>query len=253
MCSNINGEDSNMNYYIMSDIHGCYDAFLNALNNWNKDKEHLVLMGDYIDRGPDSLKVVKKIMSLKKEYGNKVAVLKGNHEDMLTSWLFSPSELLGLYYNEHHNECLKSFLGKEKYKSLTRQGRAERMIHKFKEELHFLKNLELYKETESIIFVHAGLNLNGDWKKDETSLLWIREKFIYSSLTPEKRVFFGHTPTMTIHADVDENNRYNNFDIHISEDNMKIGVDGGVSMGGQLNCLKVNEKGEIIEKFIFKS
>lgn len=241
-----------MNYYIMSDIHGCYDAFMNALSNWDKNKEHLVLMGDYIDRGPDSFKVIRTLMDLKEKYEDKVTILKGNHEDMLTSWLFSPKELLALYYNEHHNECLKSFLGVDRYKSLSRQGRADDMIYKFKEELHFMKNLDLYKETEHIIFVHAGLNLKKDWRKDEDSLLWIREKFIYSSLTPEKRVFFGHTHTMTIHADVDENNRYNNSDIHISEDNMKVGIDGGVSMGGQLNCLKVNEKGEIIEKFIFK-
>ena len=38
----------------MSDIHGCYDAFMNALSNWDENKEHLVLMGNYIDRGPDS-------------------------------------------------------------------------------------------------------------------------------------------------------------------------------------------------------
>lgn len=234
-------------YYIMSDIHGCYSQMEDALKQWDQEKEHLIIMGDLIDRGPDSLKVVEKLMELKNEFPDNITILKGNHEEMLLSWLNTPKELLAYYYNEAHSETLKSFMGEKRYKKSTRQQRALDLIYNNKKELRFMDSLQLYMETENIIFVHAGINLNVEnWFEREQDLLWIRNDFIYSKKTPEKRVFFGHTPTALIHG-----GEHKNFDIWISPDEMKVGIDGGVSMGGQLNALKVDTHGNIIEKLRF--
>lgn len=235
-------------YYVMSDIHGCYNQLIEALNDWDKEKEHLVVMGDLIDRGPDSLKVVRHLMQLKKDFPDNVSVLKGNHEEMLLAWLMkTPIEMLEYYYNTSHEETFMSFMGQDRYKKSSRKQRPLDLLYNNKEELSFMESLPLYLEGENSIFVHAGIDLNvTDWRKDLNGMLWIRNEFIYSKRSPEKRVFFGHTPTSFIH-----NNRNNN-DIWVSPDNMKVGIDGAVSMGGQLNVLRVNGKGDIVEKLFFK-
>jgi serine/threonine protein phosphatase 1 len=60
-------------------------------------------------------------------------------------------------------------------------------------------------------------------------LLWIREKFIYTTQSFGKRVVFGHTP----------------FDEPLVEPN-KIGIDTGAVFGNKLTCLQLPE-----EKFFF--
>lgn len=233
-------------YFIMSDIHGCYKQMIEALSHWDSGKEHLVIMGDLIDRGPDSLKVVRKAMELTKTHPGKVTVLKGNHEEMFTNWLLdTDDELLGIYYTETHEETLKSFMGDE-FKKRSRRQRAEFMKHNFINELNFMKGGTLhYKETDNIIFIHAGINLEADnWRFCRNDMLWIRNEFIYSSKKPEERVFFGHTPIRLMHKDSNS--------IWISDCGNKVGIDGGVSMGGHLNALKVDELGNIVEKFEIK-
>ena len=71
--------------YAISDIHGCLDAFEKRLAQVNAELEKevtkLVLLGDYIDGGCDSYRVLNHVHSLQKQYGDeKVIALKGNHE-----------------------------------------------------------------------------------------------------------------------------------------------------------------------------
>ena len=72
-----------MRIYAMSDIHGCLDAFLDALTLVPLDEKDvkLILLGDYIHGGYDSYAVIEKIIELKKKYKSKVVVLMGNHEN----------------------------------------------------------------------------------------------------------------------------------------------------------------------------
>lgn len=243
-------------FYIMSDLHGSYVQMEKALKFWDPEKEHLVIMGDLIDRGPGSLEVVQKAMELKEKYPDSVTVLKGNHEEMFLEWLLkTPMELMAFYYTQTHEETLKSFMGEKRFKKSSRTQRAEHILYNHKKELRFLYGLPLYFETENCLFVHAGINLRiPDWKQDTQAMTWIRNEFIYSLNSPEKRVFFGHTPTKYMHKEeVDvENSVFNVNSIWMSDDKMKIGIDGAVSMGGQLNALKVNEYGEIMETLNFK-
>ena len=53
----------------------------------------LVLLGDYCDRGPDSLGVFELVMDLQKRYGDRVVALRGNHEEMFLEYIDEANDL----------------------------------------------------------------------------------------------------------------------------------------------------------------
>ena len=79
-----------MRIFAMGDIHGCIEPFkrrieqLEGLGFFDKGSPHsgdlLILLGDYIDRGPDSLSVVQEVMELEHRAPGRVVSLIGNHE-----------------------------------------------------------------------------------------------------------------------------------------------------------------------------
>jgi len=78
----------------VGDLHGDYNVWLDiargaglidAGNHWAGGRTTLVQQGDIVDRGPDSLKIIRHLQKLQKEAskaGGKVVVLLGNHEAM---------------------------------------------------------------------------------------------------------------------------------------------------------------------------
>jgi hypothetical protein len=78
----------------VSDIHGAYDAMVATLQNaevidadlgWSGEATHLVIVGDILDRGPDSREAMDLLMRLEQEAeaaDGMVHVLVGNHEAM---------------------------------------------------------------------------------------------------------------------------------------------------------------------------
>ena len=76
--------------FAIGDIHGCADelsAVLKAIAPTAGDT--VVFVGDYVDRGPASNEVVEIALDLQKSKAEAV-FLKGNHEDMLLSFLGLP-------------------------------------------------------------------------------------------------------------------------------------------------------------------
>lgn len=57
---------------------------------FKKDElDHVIFLGDYVDRGPDSIKVLNTVIDLKLSYPNKVTLLRGNHETKNVFRIFS--------------------------------------------------------------------------------------------------------------------------------------------------------------------
>ena len=74
--------------YVISDTHGrlqqlnlILDRIL-PLRKSDGGKDRLIMLGDYIDRDPDSHLVIDKLIELKKKYKDKLILLRGNHELM---------------------------------------------------------------------------------------------------------------------------------------------------------------------------
>ncbi len=99
--------------WVIGDIHGAYEKVRALLlrsglidfdGSWTATDAHLVFLGDYIDRGPSGIEVVRLIRSLEvqaKEFGGKVTALMGNHEVMflaaLVFKLTDPTDQYGFY------------------------------------------------------------------------------------------------------------------------------------------------------------
>jgi hypothetical protein len=79
----------------IGDLHGDFEAWraiaaaaglADAKGRWTGGNATLVQMGDIVDRGPDSLKIIRDLMKLQREApkrGGQVIVLLGNHEAMM--------------------------------------------------------------------------------------------------------------------------------------------------------------------------
>ena len=77
-----------MSTYVLSDIHGQYDAFMNMLKQINfSDNDTLFVLGDAIDRGPDGIKILKTIMKM-----DNVKMFLGNHELLMMEALRNVEE-----------------------------------------------------------------------------------------------------------------------------------------------------------------
>ena len=81
-----------MSTYVFSDVHGHRATLERALAQVPyAPEDHFFCLGDMIDRGPDSVGVMRLVRSLPN-----VRVLMGNHEDLMISCLDSPDDEVAL-------------------------------------------------------------------------------------------------------------------------------------------------------------
>jgi len=203
-------------FFAIGDIHGCFDHLTELMASLEIDDQNdtLIFIGDYIDRGPSSRRVVDYLLDLSGKF-KKVVYLRGNHEQMLLRYLEGLDTEMYLYNGG--TSTLLSY-------GLTRQSSAREALEKIpSEHLCFFESLLPFYETEDYIFVHAGLKPGIKLAEQEIhDLLWIRQDFIDSDFNFGKRVIFGHTPR---------------FRPLIAPN--KIGIDTGAVLGGRLTCLEL--------------
>lgn len=221
-------------YFVIGDVHGCFEMVEKLLTYWNPDEEQLIFLGDLIDRGKRSREVVQLAMKLNRDYG--AIIIGGNHESMLLEWLDAPSAHASFYYMAGGEQTLASFYRQQIVDALLPEKLAEQFKRDYDEEIHFLRSLPDYVERKDYLFVHAGVNLDiADWKNSGTQFFrTIREPFHQGVNKTGKTIIFGHTPTRRLHPDKSD-------DIWISACKTKIGIDGAAVYGGKLHGLHIKE------------
>jgi len=210
--------------YVIGDIHGCaaeLRRLVEALPLVRGDQ--LVFLGDYIDRGPDSNAVVSHLASLQGLLPQvEVVFLRGNHEDMLLSYLGFSGQHGDMFLINGGKATLASYgLGPD-------EVTAERALSVIPaEHLSFFRQLKNYHLMDSFLCVHAGIHPQKPLaEQTDEELLWIRNSFIYRSHSLPYTVLFGHTPQPTVLYDLP----------------YKVGLDTGLVYGNMLTCLEVDEK-----------
>lgn len=239
------GEDEKMRQlFVVSDIHGMYQSFLEVLKYWDFEST-LVILGDLIDRGPQSIEVVQHVMNLQQQYTDQVICLKGNHEQAFLDFLLLPEYEWSYYHRIGGNETLNSMLKQmpDEVLELSIVGQVHAIKKQFHEEIDFISKRESYCTVGQVLFTHAGFASQFDSLEHSTAhdFLWIRHHYQFENHTPYVNVF-GHTPVRKIHE---------SDDIWISEDRKYIGIDGGCVFDGQLNAIEITTEGKILWEFVW--
>jgi serine/threonine protein phosphatase 1 len=178
--------------YVIPDIHGCFKTmkylFEEKLGLSSRDR--VFMLGDYIDRGPDSHGVVEYLINLI-ESGYNINCIKGNHEQLLLDSVGS-----SMYYNLWMlNAGEETLMNYSKYTGLSyEEGNFPCIPDKHME---FYRSLPAYMIVDDkYVMVHGGLDFRlKDPFSDEKSMLWKRPEQIPDSLVPGKKIFHGHTAT----------------------------------------------------------
>lgn len=140
-----------MKYYAIADLHGRFDllkkAHLAAVEHANGEDMKFITLGDYIDRGPDSKKIIDYFYSY--AYPDMIN-LQGNHEAMMVESITKPL-MPSWWVGNGGDTTLQSYgWGGEPYSVY-----AYDVVPK--EHINWIKELPLYYETEKQVFVHAGI------------------------------------------------------------------------------------------------
>jgi serine/threonine protein phosphatase 1 len=229
----------------VGDVHGCYREMMALYkqlldNGIDPEKDKFVWLGDFIDRGPDSRKVVEQLIKWHKKYPHWV-FLYGNHEDIFRDWIngaprygpynwfYNGGKTTYANYNGHFGKFHKDNLGRTTEWIPPRNGSFP------KAHLDFLFKETVYlHEEEDYVFVHAGLvpgtktiveNLNF-----LDTIIWAREGFIDSTYDWGKFVVFGHSAAYQP--------RWGTFGMPIMMKN-KCGIDGAVCPPASKNLLAI--------------
>lgn len=213
-----------MRQILISDIHGCAITFRELVKNQIqlKPSDTLYLLGDYIDRGPNSKGVIDFIFELQAA-GYTVRCLAGNHEDMMLA-ARSNAKRFSYWYDAGGEQTAESF------------GVRVELNRIHEQYWNFLEKLEDYIETDEALLVHAGFNFKGGKPfADRTTMLWGRgwQRHLDRNLLGDKIIVHGHTPTPQL--DIVKNLEYLNFSSILN-------IDSGCYVYGHLCAFDLNSR-----------
>lgn len=228
--------------YIISDIHGCYDEYMELLDRIRfAGEDKLYILGDAVDRGPKPIKVLKDMM----RRSNVIPII-GNHDFIMYTLMKKFSvEVTAENYDNYltADDILDYNLWMQDGGQIT----AEQFSLLSKEEktaiLDYISQAPLYETFEQdgkrYILVHAGLANFSPYKDlDEYDLYdFFEERVDYSKrYYPDGNVYLvtGHTPTIHIRG-------WEKSEVY--RKNGHIAVDCGCVFGGKLAayCIETEE------------
>lgn len=152
--------------YAIADLHGRYDLLSSALKEiYQREPGKIVFLGDFVDRGPDSRKVIEKLMAGGEE-GWEFVCIQGNHDLMMADACRRQTPMdIQSWLDNGGVETLYS------YGAHTGQGIYEAMELVPKEHIDWIRSLPLWHETEHNVFVHGAVDEDSDLEKTPTGTL----------------------------------------------------------------------------------
>lgn len=177
----------------IGDAHGDLDRLRDVMiragvidhdNKWAERGRKVVLLGDYIDRGPETFELLNFIMKLKSEAGDDLVLLIGNHEAMFLGafdWVGYDNTAEGKKTFEEYEKNRNLFLAElarvkaEKRRDLSEKEKIEIGKKGFRVKSTKVKGklFRKIKEIEETIYFDYGLlqrldTLKEQWLRNET-------------------------------------------------------------------------------------
>lgn len=186
--------------YAIGDVHGRFDL-LSAMHeqiaaDLERDRPsdwRVIHLGDYIDRGPDSRRVLEFLIEAKQRDDRNIT-LTGNHELGLLDFLARPVPD-ALFVRYGGAETARSYGVDLLQNGSVVQGYRELLAALPREHVDFIRSLAFSFEAGDFFFCHAGVRpgipLSRQSKQD---LTWIRDEFLNDHSLHGKIIVHGHTP-----------------------------------------------------------
>lgn len=165
--------------FAIGDVHGEREllerAFAAMEDRAGGETWRAVLLGDYVDRGPDSAGVIRLLRAAEREGG--IVCLKGNHEAMMIKAIETGDT--GHWFRNGGKETLRSYHGAVEL-----------------EDIAWMRGLPVAFVDEHRVYVHGGLEPGVPLaEQEEETCLWIRVPFLRASAEAlPAHVVHGHTP-----------------------------------------------------------
>jgi serine/threonine protein phosphatase 1 len=214
--------------YAVGDIHGRADLLAELFVRIDEDLRSRpnvnaiqVFLGDYIDRGPHSRKVIELLINRRRSH--QMMFLKGNHEDCVLRVLTDPSVFSEWKMIGGLSTILSyGVVGTGHHDPQSHPRIATAVAAAIPDSHHrFLRSLRLSFSVGDYFFAHAGVRpgipLAAQSPQD---LLWIREDFLLHEEDFGKIIVHGHTPARE--PEIRRN---------------RINIDTGAYATGRLTCL----------------
>lgn len=218
--------------YALGDVHGRLDLFDSLIERIGRDHAergdlaaHIVLLGDYVDRGPRSAQLLDRLADGPPPWAT-WTLLRGNHEQVLFDICAGREGLprrLADWLGYGGRETLRSY---GVASAIAYGDDAPAMLRELAivvpaRHLALIDAMLLSARFADYLFVHAGVRPGVPLELQQPhDLLWIREPFLGSGVDHGVTVVHGHS----IRADVER--RWN-----------RIGVDTGAYATGRLSAV----------------
>ena len=244
-------------HIIFGDIHGCIEEFEQLLKKIDlKKSDKLYFIGDLIDKGPDSIAVVKKVFQLSLIHS--VVLILGNHEEKFLRFIKN---------SESNINALSEMQNTKEFDDL--------LAHLSINEIEMLQSAFLYYSIPftNVILIHGGIPekitiTKGNsllWKDTPKEQLKKMRLLTMTRMLNEKGDFLGLnevTSNMYFWADKYDGRCGEVIFGHqpfigkiVKQFSYAIGIDTGCVFGGALSAIIIDEKEEkeIIYQEAFKS
>lgn len=215
--------------YAIGDVHGRDDLFAELLARIEVDngargpaRTTLIMLGDLIDRGPDSASVIERAMRLSAPFDD-IRLLIGNHEECFLAALTGELKRVRYFIRIGGDATIKSYWRDDAaYAAASFDEVAERLPQLVPQShVNFLGRGDDMIRKGDYAFVHAGVRPGVALDRQQTSdLRWIREEFLNAEGGFGATVVYGHTISETV-----------------AEAPHRIGIDTGAYMTGRLTAL----------------
>lgn len=188
--------------YAIGDVHGCLSLLDELLASIEADvAEHpvgeawLVLVGDLIDRGPQSAGVIERLRTYRHDR-LKPVFLMGNHEEYFLRILGGEMKKLDSWLTYGGKECVESYGLLPEDLVVLPEGEALLRLRRAVPDNHrrFLKGFHDTFRFGDYLFVHAGIRPGVAFEQQSREdLRWIREPFLSDAGDHGFVVVHGHT------------------------------------------------------------
>lgn len=189
--------------YAIGDVHGRLDLLMELIDRIAEDDlargpastTELVMLGDFVDRGPDSAGVLDYILRLR-EWWPDVRCLQGNHEEVFLMAARGDESALRFMTRIGGRETLLSYgASEDDLDRMTLGQLRDWLVEAVPEEhLAFIESMTDRVLIGNYAFVHAGVRPQVPMDEQESrDLRWIRDEFLSCDNPHDYFVIHGHS------------------------------------------------------------